>query len=49
VSHEDAKKEGFSNVKEFQTTWRRIYRRWNPRQVVTVYDFELAPEPDNPE
>jgi hypothetical protein len=49
ISREDAKKEGFSNVEEFQTTWRRIYRRWNPTQIVTVYDFELAPETYNPE
>ena len=42
ISEEDARKEGFKTVKEFQETWKRLYGKWDPEEVVWVYEFELA-------
>lgn len=41
LTQEDAKKDGFSSLEEFQKFWTDLYG-WNPDQVVWVYDFELA-------
>jgi hypothetical protein len=38
----DVKKEGFDTLEEFQAAWVRIYHGWNPKQIVTVYEFKLV-------
>lgn len=45
MTEEDAHKEGFETLAEFKLTWVALYgKKWNPRQVVWVYDFELLTE-----
>lgn len=43
ISLEDVRKEGFASLEEFQAVWTRIYGRWDPGEVVTVYEFRLVP------
>ncbi|MGD0995758.1 MAG: hypothetical protein ABR909_09595 [Candidatus Bathyarchaeia archaeon] len=33
-------KEGYSNLEEFKQIWTEITRSWNPKQVVTAYEFK---------
>jgi len=40
---EDVKKEGFSSLEEFKAEWERLHGKWNPEQVVWVYEFKLVP------
>ena len=42
ISLEDARKEGFDSLEEFQACWTRIHGSWNPDIIVTVYEFKLA-------
>jgi len=42
ITAEDAKKEGFESLEELRKAWVKIYGSWNPGQIVTVYDFQLA-------
>jgi len=42
VSEEEAVKEGFSSLEEFQKAWIRINGIWDPEMEVVVYEFELA-------
>jgi len=43
ISLEDVKKEGYSNLEEFQRTWEEVHGPggWNPDLIVTVYEFKL--------
>ena len=43
ISLEDVQKEGFSSLEEFRREWERLYGKWNPEQVVWVYEFKLVP------
>jgi hypothetical protein len=45
VSEEEAVKEGFSSIEEFQKVWIRINGSWDPEMEVVVYDFEIAEPP----
>lgn len=42
MTEEDARKEGFESLEEFQKAWKRIYGEYNPKQVVWVYEFKPA-------
>lgn len=42
VTVEDAFKEGFLDLDSFRAAWIEIYRQWQPKQIVWVYEFELA-------
>ncbi|MHA1834988.1 MAG: ASCH domain-containing protein [Candidatus Baldrarchaeia archaeon] len=42
ITEQDAKKEGFNSVEEFKQFWIEIYGKWDPNQLVWVYEFELA-------
>lgn len=42
VTEEDAKKEGFKDLKEFKQEWIKIYGSWIPDQIVTAYEFHLV-------
>jgi len=46
VSHEEARKEGFSSVEGFQAKWVEIYGSWNPDEMVTAYEFKLLENRD---
>jgi hypothetical protein len=41
ITEEDARKEGFSGVREFKQAWLKLYGSWDPNQEVWVYDFVL--------
>jgi len=43
ISLADVRKEGYSNIWEFQKVWEEIYGQgsWNPELIVTVYEFVL--------
>jgi hypothetical protein len=41
ISEEDAQKEGFSDEEESKQTWINLYGKWNPKEIVRVYDFVL--------
>ena len=40
ISTEDIKKEGFNNLEDFRRAWIEINGSWNPKQIVTVYEFK---------
>jgi hypothetical protein len=42
VTEQDAHAEGFNNLADFQAFWRTLFGSFNPEQVVTAYEFELA-------
>jgi hypothetical protein len=42
ITLKDVKKEGFDTLEEFQAAWVRIHHGWNPKQIVTVYEFKLV-------
>jgi len=42
MTEEDAHKEGFRSLQEFQKKWTQLYGSWNPEQIVWVYEFKLA-------
>lgn len=44
MKKEDAIKEGYSNLKEFEKKWIEINGDWNGNQEVYVVEFELAEE-----
>ena len=44
MTDEDARKEGCKDLEDFKRIWKKIYRKWNPRKVVWVYEFKLATE-----
>ena len=41
ITPEEIRREGFSSLKEFQDTWKRIYGRWNPDAQVWTYEFKV--------
>jgi hypothetical protein len=45
VNEDEAGKEGFGSIEEFQKAWIRINGSWNPEMEVIVYDFELTDPP----
>ena len=45
VNEDEAAKEGFSSIEEFQKAWIRINGSWDPEMEVIVYDFELTEPP----
>ncbi len=45
ITQEEIIKEGFSSLDEFREVWIRINGSWDPKMVVTVYEFELAEHP----
>ena len=47
MTEEDAHREGFRSLQEFQKKWVQLYGSWNPEQVVAVYEFELSPNADS--
>lgn len=42
ISSEDVKKEGYNSLEEFRKAWIEINDKWDPKQIVTVYEFEYA-------
>ena len=46
ITAEEAYKEGGYTVEEFREVWERIVGPWDPDEVVTVYEFEVADEVD---
>lgn len=40
ISPEDAIKEGYNSVAEYIEVFQRIYKRWDPNEVVWVIDYE---------
>lgn len=41
ITHEEAEKEGFDCVADFNHAWRQIHGEWSPKQEVWVIDFEV--------
>jgi hypothetical protein len=42
ISPEDVKKEGYSSLEEFRREWEKIHGKWDPNQIVWVYEFKLV-------
>ena len=42
MTEQDAVKEGFTSLAEFQAAWKEIYGKYDPLEVVWVYEFKLV-------
>ena len=42
ISEEDVKKEGYETLEEFKKAWTEIYGRWDPDDIVWVYEFKVV-------
>ncbi len=42
ITPEDARREGYPNVRAYKKIFKRIYGFWKPHELVWVVDFELA-------
>jgi len=42
ITSEDVKKEGYNSLEEFRREWEQLHGKWNPEQIVWVYEFKLA-------
>jgi hypothetical protein len=42
ISLKDVKKEGYDSLEQFQAAWVHINHKWNPDEIVTVYEFEAS-------
>ena len=40
MTEEDAHAEGFKDLDAFKAFWLKIYKRWNPAEVVWVYVWD---------
>lgn len=39
LTYVDVKAEGYKSRSEFKEVWKRIHRKWNYRELVTVVEF----------
>ena len=42
ISEADAQKEGYGSIANFKKVWIEINGSWNPKEIVTAYEFKLA-------
>ena len=42
IPPEDVRKEGYETLEDFKRAWVEINGRWDPDQLVWVYEFEKA-------
>jgi hypothetical protein len=42
ISSEDVKKEGYKSLEEFRREWITLHDKWDPEEIVWVYEFRLA-------
>jgi len=40
MTEKDAHEEGFRDLDDFRVFWTKIYHKWNPDQVVWVYEWD---------
>lgn len=43
ITYKEIKKEGFKSLKDFKDAWESINGKWDPDEIVTVYEFKLVP------
>jgi len=46
ITPEEVRAEGGYTVREFMDVWRRINGRWDPDEVIVVYEFKVVDQPD---
>jgi len=42
ITHKEIKKEGFDSLEDFKDAWESINGKWDPDEVVIVYEFKLV-------
>jgi hypothetical protein len=42
LTPEDIAREGLRSFEQFQKTWFKCYKKWNPEDTITIYSFAVV-------